>query len=499
MKLPRSFYNTLTLIGSILAGLSLSLIIFFIIAMSVFDFGGSYIGLFIYIVLPVFLIIGLILIPVGLLRRKKKEKRMSSSEASRGIIIDLNNKKHWNAVAIFAFVTLVFLFLTGIGSYEAFHYTESNEFCGLLCHKVMKPEYVAYQESPHSRVACVECHIGPGAEWFVRSKLSGVYQVYAVLTDKYPRPIPTPVENLRPARETCERCHWPGNFYSSRLHNEKHYLADAGNTEWNIQLKMKTGPDHSTRGLSEGIHWHINPDVNIDYIASTHDREFIPWVRYINEASGDTVIYEDISESLDAAARDSLEMRLMDCIDCHNRPSHHYLPPQEFTDLLIAAGDIPSELPDVKYLAMDVFNTAYETFDTAMMQIEKRVPQFYNENYPELAGEKPELISRAVEGFKKGFQRNIFPEMKASWDVYPNHVGHVEFNGCFRCHNGNHQSSDGRVISRDCNLCHTIQSQGTPDSLQVALSNESLEFVHPVDLGEVWKEYACTDCHRYLY
>jgi len=498
MKLPKSVYNTISLIGSILAGISLFLIIFFLVALSIFDFGSSYIGLFIYIVLPVFLIIGLILIPVGMIRRSKKLKKMSSEELSRGIRIDLDNKKHWNAVVLFVIITLIFLFLTGIGSYEAFHYTESNEFCGQLCHKVMKPEYVAYQESPHSRVACVECHVGPGADWFVKSKLSGLYQVYAVLAKVYPQPIPTPVENLRPARETCERCHWPNKFYSYRLHNEKHYLANRENTEWTIQLKMKTGPDNSAKGLSEGIHWHINPDIRVEYIASSSDREYLPWVRCINIATGDTVIYEDINEQLDPEVKDTLEMRVMDCIDCHNRPSHHYLPPQEFTDLLLASGEIPAELPDIKSLAMEVFNSQYENYDTAMKYIEMRVTEFYSENYPEIITNEV-MVNTAIEGFKMGFSRNIFPEMKVSWDAYPNHIGHVEFNGCFRCHNGNHQSADNRIISRDCNLCHTIQLQGTADSLQVALSNRSLEFTHPVDIGEVWKEYACTDCHRYLY
>ena len=498
MKLPRSFYNPLSLTGSIIAGISLLLIIFSLVAMLLFDLGSSYVGLFVYIVLPVFLIIGLILIPVGMIRRSRREARLGE-DVSRGIILDLNIRKHRNALMLFIVVTLVFLFLTGIGSYEAFHYTESNEFCGMLCHKVMKPEYTAYQESAHSRVACVECHVGPGADWFVRSKLSGLYQVYSVLAKKYPQPIPTPVENLRPAQETCERCHWPNKFYSYRLHNEIHYLADQDNTQWNIQLKMKTGPDHSSRGLSEGIHWHINPDIKVEYIASTHDREYLPWVRYVNLETGDTLIYQDINEQLDAQARDTLEMRDMDCIDCHNRPSHHYLPPQEFTDLLIASGDIPGELPDVKYLAMDLFNSVYESHDTAMQVIETRLPEYYKDYYPLIASENEDMINKAIEGFKMGFSKNIFPEMKASWDVYPNHLGHVEFNGCVRCHNGTHQTNEGRVISDDCNLCHTIQSQGPPDNLQVALSNESLEFKHPIDIGEVWKEYACVECHRYLY
>lgn len=496
MKLPKNFYNPVSLIGSLLASVSLGIIIFSLISMLVFDVGGSYIGLFIYIILPVFLILGLIMIPVGMWRRAKKIKRSGSEEGKKGVKIDLNNKSHLNAIGIFLFVTIIFLFLTGIGSYEAFHYTESNEFCGTLCHTVMEPEWVAYQESTHSRVNCVECHVGTGASWYVRSKLSGLYQVYSVIFEKYPQPIPTPVHNLRPARETCEKCHWPNKFYSYRLRNEKHYLSDSANTEWNIQLKMKIGSDFSSKGLSEGIHWHINPDIKVEYISSTYDREFIPWVRYINTATGDTVIYNDILETLDQEAIDSLEVRAMDCIDCHNRPSHNYLPPQEFTDLLIASGDIPAELPEVKTLAMEVLNNSYNSKDSAEILIKNRTMEFYETNYKEIYDSNPEIVEKAYAGFMTGFSKNIFPTMKASWDVYPNHIGHVEYKGCFRCHNGNHESNSGDLISRDCNLCHTILGQGTKDNFETTAVNMSLEFKHPVDIGESWKEYACTDCHR---
>ncbi len=376
MKLPNSYYNPLSLVGSLLAGISLMIFVFAFIASNLLDIGGSYIGLFIYIVLPVFLVIGLILIPIGMSRKSKRVKK-GTEEATNWIKIDLHNPRHYNAMAIFVFFTLLFLVLTGIGSFQAFHYTESNEFCGTLCHSVMEPEYVAYQESAHSRVTCVECHVGEGAGWYVKSKLSGLYQVYSVLFNKFPTPIETPIHNLRPARETCEECHWPEKFYSSRMRNEKHYLADMDNTEWNIQLKMKIGSEHSAQGLLEGIHWHINPDVKIEYIASYKKREYIPWVRYINMATNDTVIYNDMYETLEPEALDTLELREMDCLDCHNRPSHHYLPPQEFTDLLIASGSIPAELPEIKMLAMQVFNNSFSDRDSGRIVIEESVRDYY--------------------------------------------------------------------------------------------------------------------------
>lgn len=502
MKLPRSYYNPVSLLGSILASVSFLIILFFLISQLLFDIqedSGSYVGLFVYIVLPLFLIIGLILIPVGMSRRSKRLKREGDKGTMKGIVLDLTDQRQWNAVAIFIIVTIFFLLLTGIGSYRAFHYTESNEFCGTLCHKVMEPEWVAYQGSAHARVTCVECHVGEGADWYVRSKLSGLYQVYSVLFEKYPRPIETPIRNLRPAQETCERCHWPDKFYSYRIENEKHYLADSANTEWNIQLKMKIGSEHGAQGLLEGIHWHINPDVKIEYVASDDKREFIPWVRYINTATNDTVIFHDIYESIDPEALDTLEVRVMDCLDCHNRPSHHYLPPQEFTDMLIAAGEIPVELPEVKLLAMQVFNTPFSTRDSGNMIIEQSVKEFYSSGYPGIMADRGELVDRAVDGFKTGFAKNFFPEMKVSWDHYPNQIGHIEFNGCFRCHNGNHENEEGEVISRDCNLCHTILGQGTIDNYMTTSIDQSLEFVHPVDIDEAWKEFTCADCHRYLY
>ena len=485
MKLPRSYYNPISLAGTILASVSGLIIFFFMISMLLFDpeETGSYAGVFIYIILPVFLIIGLILIPIGMSRRKKRIKKEGEDSPVSNIVLDLSNQRHWNAIGIFIFVSILFLLLTAIGSYKAFHYTESVEFCGALCHTVMEPEYVAYQESAHSRVTCVECHVGNGAGWYVKSKLSGLYQVYSVTFNKYPTPIETPIHNLRPARETCEECHWPEKFYSYRLRNEKNYLADSANTEWDIQLKMKIGSENIAQGLIAGIHWHINPDVKVEYIASSNKREFLPWVRYINRATGDTTIYQDIYETLDREAMDTLELREMDCLDCHNRPSHQYLPPQKFTDDLIAAGKIPVDLPEVKALAMQIFNMTFITRDSGNMVIRAYVRDFYDSNYPEIVAEKPQWIDQAIEGLLAGYNKNIFPEMKASWDAYPEHIGHIEFNGCFRCHNGNHESEDGAVISRDCNLCHTILAQGTLEQYETTSIDMPLEFKHPVDIA----------------
>lgn len=500
MKLPKSFYNWTSLIGATIALISLFMIIFLFIISLIYRESGSYLGLVIYIVLPVFLVLGLIIIPIGMIRKHRKDKRGEVSRVRRWPIFDFNEQRTRNGFSLFAIGTTLFLLLSAMGSYEAFHYTESVKFCGTLCHRVMKPEYVAYQNSAHARVACVDCHVGTGANWYVRSKLSGLYQVYATLLNIYPRPIPTPIKNLRPARETCEECHWPEKFYAHQLVKKVHYLADGSNTEWTMNLMLKIGPEHSSLGLLEGIHWHINPEVTIEYVSTSLDREIIPWVRYTNKKTGKKIIYEDSENPLQPGQLDTLEIRTMDCIDCHNRPSHHYNTPITFINDALTSGKIPRELPDIKFLAMDLlYHKEYSTEDSALLLLDSEVRAYYEMMYPEITEGKREMVDQAINGIQGEFRKNIFPEMKVTWKAYVNHLSHVESDGCFRCHNNRHTSSDGAVISRDCNNCHHILSQGTPDNMQTSVNGESQEFHHLNDNRQAWKEKLCSECHRELY
>ena len=414
-------------------------------------------------------------------------------------IIDLNVLRYRNAILIFSIGTIILFILSSIGSYEAFHYTESVEFCGTLCHEVMEPEYVAYQNSPHARVACVECHVGTGAGWYMRSKLSGLRQVYGVLTDDFSRPIGTPIHDLRPARETCEECHWPEKFYSRQLRQTKHFLTDSLNTEWDITMQMKIGPQNSALGLSEGIHWHINPKVKIEYVPKKDNRKDIPWVKYTNLETGEVTIFEDEENALSEEKMAEAELRNMDCMDCHNRPSHHYYTPQEFVDHGIISGDIPKDLPFIKKVAMDLFIDPYNTKDSAILTIQTQTKAFYAENMPEVLEARGDDIDKAIDGMIKEFSQNIFPEMKVSWDEYDSHIGHKTYNGCFRCHDDKHKSEDGKVIRKDCNLCHTIVLQGKPGEQQFSSVADALDFIHPKELEEGWEEDLCTECHRYLF
>lgn len=475
------------------------LIVLLFIISSIFNKGNSNIGLFIYVILPGFLVLGLILIPIGMSRERRRIRKSGSSEASRLPKIDLNDPRHRNAFVIFTIATIIILFLSTLGSFEAYHITESVEFCGSLCHQVMEPEHVAYQNSPHANVLCVECHVGSGASWYVKSKLSGLHQVYAVLTNSYPRPIETPLHDLRPARETCEKCHWPQKFYARTLWTNKYFLADSANTEWDIMLQMKTGPEYSGFGLREGIHWHINPSVNIEYISDNDKRENITYVKYTNLESGEVTIYRNddnpVSDSLVAEANP----RTMDCIDCHNRPSHNYNSPPVYFDKAMLTGAISKEIPYFKKAAMEILRENFSDKDTALLLIRESILNFYESEHSEYLADNKPIIESSIATIQTAFAQNTFPYMKVSYDLYPEHIGHLETNGCFRCHNDAFKSESGRTITRDCNLCHTIVGQGEAGKMEYSNIRESLEFRHPVDIDELWKEANCSDCHLYLY
>jgi len=500
MKLPSSIKNWVSISGAVLAIFNLAAIFSLVILNWLFDFGGTYIGLFIYMVLPAFMITGLILIPIGMrFYRASARKADAVGGVKNWPVINLNNEATRNASLIFIFGTVFLIVISSVGSYEAFHYTESVEFCGKLCHQVMEPEFTTYHGSPHERVVCVECHVGSGASWYVKSKMSGLYQVYSVLAHKFPTPIPTPIANLRPARETCEQCHWPEKFYDRKMKNLQSYLADDSNTENDIHLQMKTSSRITPEGIEKGIHQHISPDVKIEYKTTSANRQTIPWVRYTNIKTGVSEVYTDSQNVLSKEKLDSLETRVMDCIDCHNRPSHNYQVPQKFIDKSISSGKLSKDLPGIKQVSMQVLYKIYSTKDSAFMAIKDKVTEFYTKNHPELLISKKTEIENAIAEIQTGYANNIFPYMKADWRGYPNNIGHMETDGCFRCHNDRHATASGKIISKDCNLCHTIQAQGRPDSLEYSNSAKPLEFKHPVDIDQAWRTELCSSCHAQLY
>ena len=452
---------------------------------------NPYIGVFTYMVYPAFLVLGLLLIPVGALMERRR--RVRRGELPPHPRIDLNNPR---TRALFVFVAVSTVFILGListVSYRAHQFTDSNGFCGELCHSVMEPEFTAYQASPHARVLCVDCHVGTGATWFVRSKLSGVYQVYSVLFNKFPRPIDTPVENLRPAQETCEQCHWPEKFFGAQLKVITRYRHDEKNSVRQLRMLIHTGGGSPTTGLTTGIHWHMNIANEMWYRASDRQRQRIPWVR-LRDMQGGVTEYFDQGVSLQPEELEKLELRKMDCIDCHNRPTHIFRDPDGATDNALLAGLIDSDLPYIKREAVRALTRIYPDTKQARENIATSLGNFYLTQYPELYDAKNEIIRKAISEVQRIYQTNFFPEMKVDWRTHPDNIGHTLYPGCFRCHDGKHVSRDGKVIRNECKLCHTIIGQ----EARVAIpTKEDMpeQFEHPWPIRGRHAELNCNECH----
>ncbi len=490
LRLPKSYYNPISYLGTGIAFFALATFLFLLL-LSFFTSGDDpYSGIITFIITPVFLILGLMLIPIGMLRRYRHLKRHGDLLSDKLPVLDLNDKRHRNGLLIFVSGTFVLTILTAFGAYETYHFTESVTFCGKVCHQVMHPEYIAYQKSPHARVTCAECHVGAGANWYVKSKLSGLYQVYSVLAKKYPKPIHTPIKNLRPARETCEECHWPQKIYGRQQRKHLYTLADEENTQWEIDLLMNTGGGNPALGQESGIHWHINPNIEIEYITTHERRSEIPRVILRNKQTGEETIFENEVDPFDEENAEFIERRIMDCGDCHNRPSHIYDDPARFINVAIASGEIPLSLPAIKQAAVEACLEEYETDEQAMSGIEEYITAFYADYDVNDAD-----IAKAVEGTRRAFAQNIFPAMKVRWEHYPDHIGHQTSPGCFRCHDGLHASEDGQYISHDCEDCHAITAQGKMGEMQFSTTTAGLDFQHPVDIDEAWIEMPCYECH----
>jgi hypothetical protein len=489
-KLPSLFRNYISLVGAAIVIASLfSVVLLFLIEITSTG-ENPYLGILTYIILPSVLMFGVVIVIVGALHERRRRHRASPSDIAAYPKLDLNDPHSRRAVFVFLSVTFLFVSASAFGSYRAYEYTESVNFCGQTCH-VMKPERTAYQAGAHARVGCVGCHVGPGAGWYVRSKLSGAYQLYSVTFNKFPRPITTPVHNLRPAQETCEQCHWPEKFFGAQMKVFNHYAYDEQNTLRQTRMLINVGGGSPTSGVVAGIHWHMNIANSISYISTDDHRQIIPWVR-MQDRQGIVTEYYDRNRPLTGEQIATSNKRRMDCVDCHNRPAHAYLPPDLAVDQSFAAGRLDTSLPFLKREAIALLSKPYNSTDEALNSISSALDNFYRTNYADLYSSKNDSIKSGTKELQRIFQTYFFPEMKTDWQTHPNNIGHLNSAGCFRCHDGEHVSNTGKVITNDCNICHSvIYDSAAPVEKNVKIG----PFHHPVDLGGL-AEKKCQECHK---
>ncbi|MFZ2492222.1 MAG: NapC/NirT family cytochrome c [Thermoanaerobaculia bacterium] len=490
-KKPSLARNLISSIGLLIAVLALINIAFLVFMDIGADHSNPYLGIFAYIVFPGVLCGGLALFVLGMLIERNRRRKHKPEEIPAYPRIDLNDGRTrkiagWSIVAI-----SVFLLVSMAGSYQAYHYAETDAFCGTTCHEIMHPEYTAYKASPHARVGCVNCHIGSGATWFVKSKLSGSYQVYATIMNKVPRPIESPVANLRPAQETCEQCHWPQKFWGAQLKVFNHFGFDEANTPRETQMLIKTGGGEAGKAVG-GIHWHMNITNEISYIASDRKRQEIEWVRMRDRKTGRVTEYLKEGSKLTPQQIATMEKRTMDCVDCHNRPTHIYTPPDRAIDRAMLTNAIPRDLPYIKAKAVETVTKDYTSTQQAVDTIAKDINSYYQTDHPAVYQARKKEIDRAVAQLQEIFRTIRFPEMKVDWRTHPDNIGHLYSPGCFRCHNDQHVSKDGQRITKDCKVCHDILGQ--KEASRVMIEEPHNDFTHPVDLGDL-REMNCSECH----
>ncbi len=449
LPLPR---NPVSLVGVLLTTLGATLFLIFFAADAFGLHSNPYMGIVFFIVLPSIFVAGLLLIPIGEYLHRRRLRMGKPDVWPR---VDLNNPRHRNVVAIAFGLTVINLMIVSMAAYAGIEVMDSTAFCGTTCHTVMQPEHEAFKAGAHARVGCVGCHIGAGASWFVKSKLSGTRQVFAVAFNTYERPIPSPVRNLRPARETCEQCHWPERFHGDKVRVFRSYGNDEKNTVDETTLQMHIGGGVSANVAVTGIHWHTSAGTEIEYISTDDKRQVIPWVRLkdkdgnVREYTADGVKPSDLAKG---------ERRRMDCVDCHNRPGHPFASTAEKAiDGAISAGEIPVSLPFIRREAVAAIKGTYPNQEAGTDAIAAKLREFYRTQQPQVYMTRRPEVERGVTAVLAVYKRNVFPAMNVTFGTYPNNIGHNDFPGCFRCHDDSHKAKDGRVISQTCDACHGMQ------------------------------------------
>jgi len=487
---PTLFRNYVSFAGALIViAAAVSILLLFLIELTQAS-NNPYLGIITYVVLPAFLVFGLLVILIGMLFERRRRRRSPDTEIPPYPKIDLNEPGQRRLAIVILTLSFIFVSASAFGSYRAYEYTESVEFCGQACHTVMKPEFVSFHATSHAKIRCVDCHVGHGAESYARSKLSGARQLFALVAGSYSKPIETPVHNMRPANQTCEQCHWPAKFYGAQLKTFNHYAYDEQNSLRQTRMLINVGGGDPMSGPVAGIHWHMNLANEITFIASDKQRQVIPWIR-VKDRDGNVTEYFDRSRPLSAEQIATAEKRRMDCIDCHNRPAHTYLPPDVAVDQSLAAGRLDPSLPYLKRQTVEALNRSYATEDEAVKTIAASLEGFYRTNYSALHAQKSDTVKAAIGETQRIFKTYFFPEMKTNWATHPNNIGHLYSSGCFRCHDGEHVSNTGKVIRNDCNICHTVLS----DSARLSTTPIAIPIQHPVDLGGL-ADRKCETCHK---
>ena len=419
---------------------------------------NPYKGLVVYVVLPALFFLGVAIAVLGVfLGRRRILERVKAGTvrpetARQRLVLFL-------ALAIGANVLI-----GSQATYRAITYMDTPQFCGGVCHSE-RPEFVAHQDSAHASVPCAECHIAPGQKAWVEAKMNGTRQLWSEIRGTYAKPCPPALASghLVPSRGTCEHCHWAEKIVATRLVLLPSYASDEHNTASYTVLLMLVGG-----ARMPGIHQaHFAGGYEIRYASSDAKLETIPWVEWRNPKTGETRTYLVEGTKPEEAA--ALPKRIMQCVDCHNRPTHDFPPPERALDRALALGAIPSDLPFIRKQGLAVLKSGYATGAEAAARIPPAIEAYYAQAYPQIASERKADVAAAGRALLALHDRKVYPDLNVTWGSYPNNLGHTDSPGCFRCHDGSHATADKKhTISQDCGVCHTVlaQEETSPEILK---------------------------------
>jgi fumarate reductase subunit C len=493
-KVPAALLNPLSLLGAIMATFSLIIILVLLVLGTTGAIANPYTGILTFLIGPMVLVLGLVLIPIGLMRERRRLARLGLV-AKAFPILDFNDRKLRRGVILFSAVTAALMSLMVVTTYGAAEFMETREFCGDVCHRVMAPEAAAEKASPHARVTCVSCHIGPGAPWLVKSKISGIRQVVNYTLGTYSRPIDVPIQDLRPSRDTCEGCHWPERFYGDLQRDIVHYAQDEANTPQVQPMIFRVGG--SAQG--QGIHWHTTAKVY--YLPLNDSRTEIGWVR-VERPDGSVDEFVDPNKQ-DQVTPDKIknDERFMDCIDCHNRAAHSFSSVESQVDTAMAQGVISTQIPFIKQQAMQALGqvtdkTTNDQYQSTLKRIDG-ILDYYRTRQPEAYQKLQPQIERAVAEVKAIYQRTVFPDMQVGPNVYPDWATHE---GCMRCHGklvGISGEAKGKTIGADCQTCHYLTPPAPAAPAAASPAQPSAAPTTPPPMPHpVQGQEKCTSCHQ---
>lgn len=433
---------------------------------------NPYFDLLAFMVLPALFVTGLLLVAIGWWRFKRHCARLGLSQQEvlrQRFGTTIVGRRAWGSPLLWVIsaLTAANVALLGGASAKMKSFMDAPEFCGTTCH-VMRPEWTVYQSSPHSAVACVQCHVGEGTEALIASKLRGLGQMYEHALGLYHRPIPTPVRTLRSARETCGRCHGDQKDYGERIRVRETFALDAAVTRRFDTVGLKVGSATGERG---GIHWHAAESVTVRYASADDARRRVVWVESVDKAGRSRRFTRRGSPPPVAS---EMSPRVMDCTDCHNRPAHQFDDAEQAIDERLADGRLDRRLPWLKAKALSALVTPYSSRQQARARIRARLEGFYAANYPRVAVEANEALEAAVEELTRLWERNVHPEMNVQFGDYPSLLGHRGAEqGCFRCHNRELVDAQGVAIGHQCTLCHSLLADDSPSPFALAAGQQS--------------------------